>query len=540
MDHPWMQEFSDAVFSLSDYSDGLSDRSWRDSSSDDDDAGEGGGQGRKRQAQASMKAQKNIEVAPRTIKDIGSDINAEKHLEIGHAYDRETCVVRIREYGEFRQAPFKFDRQQSERIESRCGSGEECEYCHVFTFDKRADSMMFRSFRAHTCEQNLPASKSTCYTAEILVLVPELLALGTSKRHPSAAEISTACSNYVRKPLGDSMVQDIRTKLQARVYGREKDEVKNLGRYMQCLKNDGHQVHIEIATKEQMIDLSMEYQKGRHERTQKDVEEPSKKQPWSALKDEVEQSLKEMYAQNPENARYPLAVSIGFRAYCNMVPLLRPVFFSDAAHMKGPSVGAMIYSTVAIDANHHIVPISVTWVVGAESFLGWNFHIKFLRYFCLLIGFILNHFTVIIDGFSAAIRLFRSHGFLIFMCSVHFKKNIKNKQCRDLYEEALYARSPAILQKIKDKAKTVPETADFFTKLQKNHPDSELFMIASGKTFGQHCQSAAEAWNAMLKEPRRALHLVGQFLIKHTFLCVSTMCACSFTCTCMDCMLFHA
>jgi hypothetical protein len=96
-------------------------------------------------------------------------------------------------------------------------------------------------------------------------------------------------------------------------------------------------------------------------------------------------------------------MNIGFRASGQMLPELLPIFFSDATHMTGASSGNMMYCTVALDANNHIVPILCTHCVGEECAIGWLYHVLAVKEFCQQFH-PKQQFLIIIDGIASGIR----------------------------------------------------------------------------------------------------------------------------------------
>ena len=247
----------------------------------------------------------------------------------------------------------------------------------------------------------------------------------------------------------------------------------------------------------------MIYPGHKHERNQKNLlkKNPSSaRQPWRDVATEVEDRLKALHAECPEDAQYCLGISIGFRECVRMIPLLIPVMFSDATHNKGALAGTTTYCSTALDANHHIVPITVTYCVGAENRLGWFIHMDFVKKH---FGDLLQDWVIIIDGIQAGVDVCEQLGFSTFQCSRHLVKHMNAKQTQ-LYRAALHARNIDKLTQIKD------QDPDHFQSLEHKHMKRQLYMLMSGRTCGHHCQSPVESLNAMLDEARKAQHVPGE------------------------------
>lgn len=541
MDENWcLETYEPSAVSQEIDAEGEEDQDYFPGSEDEEDFGKTAGQERRQTAQDAMLSEKERKAgvrAPRKVAEVEEDHRNKTLLEVGESYHREELAMRVKEHAVLRQIPCKQGARESLRIEYEC---QHCEkiakksaqpeeqkkvYKVVATFCSETGMMKLTRFDEHTCGYTCRDNERVCYSAKQLARIDDLRAVIKKNRRASAAQLRAEAMPFVLKPLTNNMVKNVRMELQAAVYGTEEEELPKLGQYAAFLRKEGHEVQAISASRLELIDIAMEYQKSKYEREQKrDAGSNEASQnptiPWKDREPQVRAMFEELFSQHDTHAKYLRAVSIGFRAGKCMLPDLIPVLFSDASHMKGTDIGAVIYSTIAIDANHHIVPIVITYCVGNEGKEGWDIHISFLfRYLES------NNFTVIMDGFLAAKRLLKRLGFSVFMCSEHFRKNIKNAVFEEFFLKALHASSPQRLAAIQ----ADPRAANFFSRILLQHKDSELFLAASGKTYGQHSQSSVESWNAMLLPARWSFHPIGETCI---YTCVH-VCVC--VCFCVMC-----
>ena len=535
MDADWCREHNPSDISLSDLDEEFEGTGifFEDDDDEEEQHEHTADQQRKHAAQESMRAQKRSSAgmrAPGTMDEVTKLYNDKFLLEVGKCYEREELVLRIREHAVLKQIPYKLKRREALWIESECNCGKPCNYKVVGSFRSEDGKMELTTFHEHTCGFVIKDDECVSYTARQISRISGLQALAKSDRRPTAKDMRACCRLYMPRPLSNKMCTQVREMLQESVYGSEEKELPKLGQYLQYLKKEGHHVDAEYVSKEILMDIGMEYQKGKHERAKQKQKRADKEQrshqdkradnstkAWKEREPEVRAAFVSIFSQHPQNARYLLSMSVGFRAAIRMLPHLLPVLYSDATHLKGTSTGGVVYSTIALDANHRIVTIAITHCVGNERSEGWATHIKFMSSVIATHKFPAKYFTVIIDGFTSARQLFVRYGFLVFMCSEHLKKNIKKEANKTAYLKAVHANTKAQLESIRAQA----ATAGFFqsTAFDK-FEDSQLFMAATCKTFGQHCQSPVEAWNKMIDPERAALHVVGQQVCAHVYILI--------------------
>jgi hypothetical protein len=274
---------------------------------------------------------------------------------------------------------------------------------------------------------------------------------------------------------------------------------------MQHLQEQGHVTSVTSATKEKLIEAGMKFQKGRHERAQEKLpaDDPNRRA-WKRVEDQVRQGFDARFSSSADDEQYCYSLSIGFGTGLRMLKLLIPVLGSDACHNKGSSAGSMTYTTLALDADHHLVPLVVTYHVGEESAEGWNAHFDVLvPYLASCTELDPQDWTIIIDGIPSGVKACEERGFHTFMCSKHLVKHMNAAEER-VYLRALHAKTPQELSSIKQ------ELPQFFEKLESKHSPRQLYMVMSGQLAGLHTQSPVESFNAMLdKKARRAQHPLG-------------------------------
>ena len=175
---------------------------------------------------------------------------------------------------------------------TKCAICEECKYSIIAVFNVDTGKMTFLTFKEHTCEYIHEADEPICYKAKVLARALELRVLAKQKRYPTAGEIRERCDKYVCKQITDNMCQDVRRHLQEAVYGNEAEELSKLGKYIKYLRGQGHNVELIHACKEELIDMSVQFQKGRHERAQK-LAEGDEKTEWADLEADVRKAFEE-------------------------------------------------------------------------------------------------------------------------------------------------------------------------------------------------------------------------------------------------------
>ena len=343
----------------------------------------------------------------------------------------------------------------------------------------------------------------TPYTYKDLARIPELQeALNEDIMLPCRI-IHRALEEYIRGKIHRSKVSTLRRELQTQRFGTAAQAAQQLPALMKILQADGHVVDVQILNAASVTALIMRQRQSQFESQQKALPAAERKQ-WASVGEEEKASVSQLFARDSEDTKYVAGWHIVFRTAKAMIPFLVPVVFTDGTFIRS-KVGGVLYCTVALDANHKLVPLAISWFLGGESIAGWSAHANFVA------QFLPEGFRVIIDGTVAGIAAWelclQAKSGKMLLCSVHFAKTIKSTPLQMFYHSALKAATVQDFNQIKRNSKITDAQYD---SLVQRHGSERLFMRECGELHGNSCQSCVESLNNALLPARRSPNHVGK------------------------------
>jgi hypothetical protein len=295
--------------------------------------------------------------------------------------------------------------------------------------------------------------------------------------------------------------------LQVQLIGTAAQAVESLPALFQVLQNDGHSCDLTIVNQTEVVGIILKQKQNQFERQQKkDKKLGQSGKKWSDVRDDEKESVEILVKNDPPSTKYVVAWDIVFRSAKSMIPHITRVFFSEAMFMRS-KMGGALYVTSGLDANHHTVPVSVSWSWGGENTLGWRSHASFV---CKHLP---EDLPVIIDGTVPASQAFEAYmppKSELFMCSVHFTKKLKGK-VKDFYQKAVKASTEDEFNQAKNLIS--PEQYDsLLAKVQ--NKTKRLFVRECEGLHGHSCRNAVESLNQAFMEARKAHHHIGQYIFQ--------------------------
>ena len=406
----------------------------------------------------------------------------------------------IKEYCEISRCSFKYDRLDPTRVKV-IGRRDDCAFNVYISPDTASGLWVLRQMTDHSKDccglERAKGESTTPYDYNDLARIPELQEAFKANFNLPFENIARILSDYVAEPMHDSKLSRVRTALRKNLVGNARDAVRTIPALLAALEADGYSTRYIVHTSSVVKRMFLAQMETQHEYQQQKLA-PSSRTPWNAEKQEAaKKEVEEMFEGDAEGTLYLVSYSIIFPTAAKMVEDMVPVNFTDGAHMRNVS-GGVLYSTLAVDADHHIVPVCNTWHLGAECAAGWSAHLSHVR------TVIPSTNLFIIDATKSGMSICRQLGILFLVCSQHQSKNIPNKPDRDAYLRGVHATTLAYLDEQLSKMSPA-----FRAKLTQYNTVEELFMLKRGKLFGHHCQSIAESFNSLLRRPRTAPHHAG-------------------------------
>ena len=348
----------------------------------------------------------------------------------------------------------------------------------------------------------------TPYTYQDLALVTALQQVANDDISVPAKKLQSHLALLIHGSLQDSKIFKLRHELQKQLIGTATQAAREFPALMTILENDGHTVDVKIVEKSSMQAIILKQRQAQFESQQTKLS-PAQRRRWADVLPEETEKAAELLARDEPNTKYLVGWSIIFRTGQAMIPHLTNVFMTDATFMRS-KIGGALYCTVAPDANNGIVVMSVSWHWGGENSMGWRAHAELL---CRIIP---EGARFIMDGNAAAIAAFETYlrDGKIFMCSVHFAKNIGKAIVKRFYHNALNTPTQALL----DALKSTISVEDFNSLISKHRPE-RLFMQECGQLHGHHCQSSAESFNKTILECRKTCNHIGEPTY-FTYMCI--------------------
>ena len=343
-----------------------------------------------------------------------------------------------------------------------------------------------------------PAERSTPFTFRDLALITDVQEVVYEDFSAPSGPIGRRLQAYIPGKLGDKKMFELRRELQRQLVGTASQAAQDLPGLMRVLEEDGHDVQVTVVNQASMIQIILRHRQNQFEAQQSKFPVGQRRR-WGDVKDDERVKAEDLVKDDSPSTQYVVGWSIVFKSAKAMVPFLTKVFFTDATFMRS-KVGGALYCTVAADGNNHIVVFGISWFWGGEGRHGWNTHFQVLK------DIIPPGSRVIMDGNVSAIAALMHFLPLciIFMCSVHFAKNITKSVLKTFFNKALKAPT----QQEFDRLKSGISDADFQSLIARHEP-ARLFMLLCGELHGHHCQSIAESLNKAIMDGRLAQTLTG-------------------------------
>jgi hypothetical protein len=204
------------------------------------------------------------------------------------------------------------------------------------------------------------------------------------------------------------------------MHGRKEDQTPLLMSFKQALEADGHHLIVYEMGKEGQKIILLEIDKQAHALTIKHSGVPAG-DPQRVYKTPV--NLYEVLYAYPDDALFLCGYTLVLKHVPVLVQTLKPVFSSDAAHMRG-ELGGTAFGTWGQDANKNMVNIALSVFFDNESKDTWALHFASVKK--LVSAFDVTGNILIADGdkgFAAAFEGTFSRC-KKFMCERHRSENL--------------------------------------------------------------------------------------------------------------------
>ena len=386
-----------------------------------------------------------------------------------------------------------------------CSNKDECgcEGGHAASFSTKRLKWRYFSVKEHNeaCKEKQQSTKHahsvTPYTYLDLALIPAAQeATNVDIMIPSKI-LHSILADFIVGKLHNNKMLNLRRQLQKQLIGSASDAARRLPRLMKILEDDGHSVDVQIVDSTTVQTIMMKQRQSQFERQQKNESNPRK---WADVREEESANVKDLFKDDDSSTQYVVGWHIVFRTSKAMIQHLINVYFTDATFMRS-SLGGALYLTVGVDANHHVVPVGLSWFWGGESSLGWTAHCKFVS------PIIPPGSRIIIDGTIAGISALEEqlpHA-EIFLCALHFAKTIKKASVKRFFEVAVKAKTIQELNAYKANI-----TAEEYNSLVEKHTPARLVMVERLLLHGFSTQSLAESTNKAILEARGSYNHIGK------------------------------
>jgi hypothetical protein len=432
------------------------------------------------------------------MKGKGDILKCKMHFET-----RAEAKMAIKENNEVCRCSTKFVKSDSERMEL-VGRREGCTFYAYISPSSKTGTLVLREFRDHSlgCAelQHAKGESNTAYSFRDLALIEELQEAIKANYLLPFTDISRILADFVHEKLCDSKLSRLRGVLRRNLLGTARDAVRTIPAHLAALEEDGHSTRHVVQKAEVVKKMYLAQMQSQHEHQQQQVPRNNRK-PWAGQEELAKEEIDAMFEGDSSDTLYLVSFSIFFRSAIKMIPSLIPVGFTDGTHMRNVA-GGVLYSTVMLDANHHIIVVCITWHIGSECMAGWKAHLTHVMLYAP------TSLRFIIDGTRTGIPVCRELGMRFIVCSQHTAKNISDKVDRDAYLGGVHATTQTEIE-----AQIAKMSEPFRQKLLKYNTLEEIFMLCRGSLFGFSTQSVSESLNNLLFSARTSVHLAGTHFV---------------------------